>query len=182
MLKQDLISINEGGYLMVKLFRNFIQTGVLLKRYDWIESLIKNYSHRLPPESKDSLLNLTEALILFEREKFDKSLEKLSLINYDIFHFKIDLKLLQLRNFIELEYINEAYSLIDTFKHFISGNKFISNRYRDKLRKFLLIISKYIKLKEKKDTTGLNFLLKEISSNELGLYNDWIKEKIKNAG
>ncbi|HCN37073.1 MAG TPA: hypothetical protein DIS94_05105 [Bacteroidetes bacterium] len=181
MLKKDLISINEGGYFMIKLYRNFIQTGVLLKKFDWIRELIKKYSNRFPPESKENMIRFADALILFEENKFEKSLEKVSLIDYEIFHFKIDLKILQLRNFIELNLINESYSIIDSLKHFIVNNKFISGRYREKLKKFLNVILKFINLKEKQNKIELDLLSKEIKNSGDVLYKDWIVKKIKEA-
>lgn len=181
MLKKDLISINEGGFFMIKLYRNFIQTGVLLKKFDWIRELIKKYSHRFPSESKENMIRFADALILFEDNKFEKSLEKVSLIDYEIFHFKIDLKILQLRNFIELNYTNESYSIIDSLKHFIVNNKFISVRYREKLKKFLNVILKFINLKEKQNKIDLDLLSKEIKNSGDVLYKDWIVNKIKEA-
>lgn len=176
MLKLGLYSFNEGGYFILKLFRNFILAGIQLNELDWLKDFLRDYLDKLHPDSRTNMKNLTDAYIFFEEKKFDKALESLSKIDYEIFHFKIDLKNLQLKIYFELDLYNEAYSLIDTYKHFISNNKYISERYRELAGNFVSFVYKLMKCKEAGDKESSRLLANELKIKN-SLFEDWLKEK-----
>lgn len=175
MLNSGLYSFNEGGYFILKLFRNFIFIGIQMNKLKWLKKFLKDYIITLHPESRVNMQRLAEAYILFEEKNFDESLEALSRIDFEIFHFKIDIRILQLKIFFELNLHEEAYSLIDTFRHFISNNKFISERYKINCQNFINFCYRLFRQKENRDYAELISLKKEISKNSFN--KDWLLKK-----
>ena len=177
MLQKKLFSFTEGGEFIVKLFRNFILIGIQLREFKWLENFIAQYSKTLPADSRDNMIHLSEAMLLFEKKEFEKSLSILSKINYEIFHFKIDIKNLQLKIYYELNLFNEAYSLIDSYKRFITGNKFVSERYKTMAGNFVDYAFKLLKAKESINPEIIYSIKKELEDKRNILNSDWLVEK-----
>ncbi len=178
MLKLGLYSFTEGGDFILKLFRNFILVGIQMKEIKWLNEFLKNHLGKLHSDSRTNMKNFADAYILFEEKKFDKALESLSKIDYEIFHFKIDIKNLQLKIYYELNLFDEAYSLIDTYKHFIAHNKFISERYKSLAGNFVGFVHRLLKAKESEDKSEAHLIEKELKEKKNTLFEEWVRFKI----
>ncbi|MBZ0201944.1 MAG: hypothetical protein K8I03_02880 [Ignavibacteria bacterium] len=178
MLEKKLYSYYPGGQFILRIFRNIVHTGIALKEYSWLEGFLERYMQELPPDSRKSMGNLANALLLFEKGEFERSLEKLVKIDYELFHFKIDIKTLHLKIYYALNCFDEAYSLIDTYKHFISSNKFISLRYRERAGAFLDILKRLLDLKLSKNPENSGRITKDFYDKTSILEKDWLALKI----
>lgn len=179
MLAEGLYSYQPGGEFILRIFRNIVHMAVLLKQYDWLETFINVYTLKLPVDSQRNMLNLADALLCFERGKFGESLDKLNRIDYELFHFKIDIKNLQLKLYFELGYNEELISAADTYRHFIFNNKFISQRYRLLCSGFVNYLAKINKLKTGEfSSENCEFIKNEIESSKGYLYKQWLLEKV----
>ncbi len=177
MLDKKLYSYSPGGSFILRIFRNIVHAAVNLKEYTWLESFMEKYLKELPPDTVENMGSLARALLLFEKGEYGKSLEAVSLIQYELFHFKIDIKNLQLRIFYELGLFEEANSLIDTYKRFISGNRYISGRYKELAGNFINLTERILIAREKNDKFSAKTIISEISENKNTLYDDWLTEK-----
>jgi len=179
MLNKGLYSYSPGGEFIIRIFRNIIHTAVMVKEYGWLENFLIEYLPRISIDSRESMGNLGNALLHFEKGEFKESLGLLNKIDYELFHFKIDIKNLQLRLYYELGYIEELISAIDTYKHFISNNRFISERYKTLCSGFINNLNMVIRAGQNKySRTDVDLLKKEIAGSGNKLYMDWLLRKV----
>jgi hypothetical protein len=164
--------------MRILLFRQILMNALHLKEINWAENFVKDYSAKLPEELRKVMKNFSEAHINFERKEFAKSLELLNKVDFTVFTLKFDYRNLLLRIYIELNYIEEAISLIDSYKHFTINNKNVSDYYKTITNNFLLYCKRIIDLKTgktKSDTYAVKALLeKENTVN----FKNWLQEKL----
>jgi len=118
------------------------------------------------------------ALLSFEMNDFEKALEFTGKVNYELFVFKYDIKLLLLKIFYEKNCYEEALSLIDSFKHFLSGNKTVSEYYRNNYMLFLKYYKELLNMKIYNSTEDLELLKNKINSEKNLISKTWLLEKI----
>lgn len=178
MLNKKLYSFTKDGSFVLKIFRNILILSAYLGEIKWLESFLKKYSAKLPAGAKDSMHNLSKAIVAFEKKEFEKSLGLLSKIDYEMFYFKIDLKNLQLKLFYELGYFEQALSLIDTYRHFLKNDRVLSERSREKIKKFLELAKTLVSAKMKNDKFKFHKLRKSLDSFNDVFNKKWLYEKV----
>lgn len=178
MLDKGLYSYTPGGEFILRIFRNIVHTAAMVKETVWLEKFIGEYTQKLPADSQKSMGNLAEAVLYFESSEFSASLQKLNSIDFELFHFKIDIKNLQVKLYYELGYTEELISAIDAYRHFISGSKFISERYRSISTGFVNNVSRLVKLQQNFSEEQRYFAEKDIMNTEGALYREWLLEKL----
>lgn len=179
MLKKGLYSYTPGGEFIVRIFRNIIHTAIMIKEYNWLESFLAEFLPKVNADSRDNMGNLANALLYFEKGEFSESLGLLNKIDYELFHFKIDIKNLQLRLYYELGYTEELISAIDTYKRFVSSNRYISSRYKALCAGFINNLSLVMKAEAQGLKSDNGWVEQELISSESKLYLDWLLEKVR---
>lgn len=177
MLEHNVYSPDEKDFMSVLLYRNILGMAVSLKEYIWIEGFIKDFSSKLKPEYRTNMENLAKANLYFGRGKYENALENLSKIPYDVFIYKIDIKNLMLRIYYEMNLFDQAFSMIDAFKHFLSSTQEISDYFKDQQYKFVIIYNKLLKAKAENNFDDMGFITKEISQTESLASREWLLEK-----
>ena len=177
MLENDAYSVSENEYMQIPLYRNIIQFCISLEETEWFEFFIDNYSKFLHPEHRKDLRNYSFAYLYFIKKEFDKSLESVSEINQELFLFKPDLRNLMLKIYYEVNYIEPAFSLVDSYKHFLSNTNEVTNSFKEKYTKFLNFYFQLLKIKIKQSKEHPSYY-KEMIEKEKELINKiWLLEK-----
>jgi hypothetical protein len=182
MLESNVLSESTNGYIQANLFRNIFYTAVVLKKYEWAESFVNDYYDLLLPEQKNDMYNYTKALLNFEKKNFETALEFIGKVNHGFFVFKFEARILTMKLYYELRSFEPALSLIDSFSHFLSKNKIVSDSFKEpcmnfnKYLKLLIKISSETKPAGKKD---LEFLKNEIQNVKHFFSRRWILEKLE---
>lgn len=178
MLKCDAYSYSESEYMQVVTYRNIIYYCNTVKDDKWFEIFIGKYSDVIAPKHREDMKNFALANLHFLRKEYEKSLMSVSLITYEFFLFKPDLKNLMLKIYYELEYYEQAYSLIDTYKHYLSGTTEISDAYKIFYKNF---VNRYLDLIKIKTGTGKEnpaFLSSKIEKENKIVNKIWLLEKV----
>lgn len=178
MLEQGLYSYSPGGGFILRIFRNIVHTAIMEKETIWLEKFLEKYLSKLPDDSRKGMNALAKSLLLFEKKSFEASLNELNNINFELFHFKIDFKNLQLKLYYELGYYESLFSLIDTYKHFIANSKFISERYKIISGGFINSLIKLIKIKNENKLFEAEILKNEFRAIQDKTHQTWLIEKI----
>jgi hypothetical protein len=164
-------------YFNIVLYRSIVITAINLEELDWLENFMNEYTQTLKPEYRSNMENLVKANLNFARNNFSESLECLSKISYDIFLYKLDVKNLLLKNYYELDLFEQAYSLIDAYKHFLSGTKEYGALQKSYYTGFVNVYNKLIKTKESGKYDSVNEILTNPEFKDgLPAYK-WLKEK-----
>ncbi len=168
--------LNEGGYLPYYYFINIVTNRTRMKKYDLAEKFINNYSGRLHPDDRDDIVNFCFAKLNFYRRAFEKALEYIAKINLQQTHIKLEVKNYLLMIYYELNMTEEAFYIIDTYKHYIKRNETASDLVMNTNRNFLEYYLKLLKLKVSSDKDDLILLLKKIESAET-INKEWLMNK-----
>lgn len=171
----------DGKNMRLMLYRQALLTSLQVKEYDWAEKFVEDYSPRLPADIKENMYKFARAHIMFERGEYDSSLTILNKVDFEIFTLKYDLRNLMLRIYIELNYIEEALSLIDSYKRFIKNNKNVSEYYRTLVYNFLKYCKYIIDLRLQKESLRADEILNELEKENAVNFKPWLVEKINSS-
>lgn len=174
----DLYTSYTAQYMDVINFLMIFQTSLQLGEKDWAAEFLRNYGERLSPEYAEDITGYAFAELFFHKKQFSGSLSSLSKVKLSLYRLKIPVKTLQLRLFYELNYIEEAYSMIDAFSHFLATNNKIREEEK---RNYTGFLNYYRELLRVKAGTGKNKLnikfMEELQKASLLPYKKWLLEK-----
>lgn len=161
-------------------FRNFVYSGLTCKEYDYIEKFISDYRMKLPDRLREDTLNIANSQLYFEKKQYTKAIECLSLIQFTHPHFKIDVKMLYIKIYYELNDEGALETFIDAFRHFCSRNKFIENNQKTDYLNFLNYIGRLAKIRSTENKDSLLEIKNEIN-NKIINYSEkkWLMEKVE---
>lgn len=177
MLAHDSYSFSEKEYMQVIAYRNIIFFCNTSKDDEWFEFFIENYGDVLSPDMRDDMKHFAYANLWFLRSEFEKSLVSLSKIENEFFLFKSDVKNLLLKIYYELEYYEQAYSMIDTYKHFLANTGEITKEYKEFYNRFVKRYIQLLRLKEGRSRELPGILRIEISRETKIVNKSWLIEK-----
>jgi len=171
--------IFENGIIPMPPFRNSVMVSGCLKDTEFMEELSEKFSSCLFPGYSEDAKRFSRACLLFVNGEFEKVLETLSIITLNYAPFKIDVKNLLIKTFYELNFTEQMLDLIDSFRHFISGNKMLSGISAQRQLAMIRILKHMAMARSGSGKTSIERVKKELNSADL-VYIDrlWIDEKI----
>lgn len=183
-LKENLVI--EDGIMESQFFINSIFIAKQNKDLAWIESFIKKYKSFLDPKNSKNTVLYAEAILLFEKKKFNEVLINLSQIQLNGSVMKAQIDCMNLQCFYELKQINSFDSLNNSSRRYLRYHK------RDIPYRTFLMFKNFIKdvkvidnerrkenLTGKFDKAKILKMLKRFSENKHAPYAKWLIEKIK---
>jgi hypothetical protein len=172
------IQDNSTFYSFV-LFRNILLIALGQKEFDWVEEYFNNYMYRLSPEYNYSVGTFYKAILSFEKNDFDKSLEFFSKLKFEDIYNKSYIKNYMIMNYYELKQFESVLELIDSYRHFIYNNKNYPEDYRNRVVKFIDFVNSLVKLNYSGNKTELEILKKNILADEITFSKQWMLEKVE---
>ncbi len=176
-LNNNFYNNSETSPMALDMFRNIIINALRLREFDWVEFFINNYINTLQSDYRENMYNFSFSLLYFEKGNFEESLRFITQLKYDTFVFKFDVRVLTLMIYYELNYIEEAISLLDSFRHFISETKTISEYVREIHTNFIRYYNELIKLSSGIKPGGNEHLTEEIKNSRVR-NKEWLLKKI----
>ena len=158
-------------------FHSVISTGVEAGDHKWVEKMLNAHINDLAPEHRGSFENYFKAEICFLKKDFEGSLSHAGKIDISTFLLKTIVYSLQLRLYYELNYVDEALSTIDAFRHFIANNKKVSAIVSKNRVDFLKFYKKLLMYKNGKRLHNLEKLKTE-KLEPATLQKKWLMEKL----
>lgn len=169
-----------SGNIQREQYLNAILISISLKKTDWAEKFAEEYKSQVKPEGREDTLAFARAALLHAKKKYGKALEELASIkdiDY-VYYFKI--KTLQARIYFEQQDFEKLLSLIDSFKHYITGNSLIPDENVARYKNFIGVLYSLTILAIKKDEFKLSNLIRKINSfsyYEITTNKTWLLEK-----
>jgi len=177
MLEYDSYSA-EGEYLNVSLYRNMIHLSNSQKDFEFLNDLLKKYINYLHPDYRTDMNHLGYAVLEFSGKQFDKSLEHLSKIkDYSIQLVKTDIKNLQLKIYYELSCYEQGFSLISSYKSYLSSTKEIDEVFINAYKDYADVCYELLKIKSGKGIESLRKLKQRIQEEIHPGFRPWLLEK-----
>lgn len=177
MLASGTYSSTDKDDMTLQRYKNILVAGINLNMPDWTENFMDKYIEKVQPEYRESMRAYSNALINFTRKNFTKSLENINKVKYDYFILKMDIKSWTLKIYYELSYFEQAFSLMDSYRHFLSKNKSLSEHFRERHLNFLKYTGDLLKLNSGKDEAGLYKLKNDLTGTGNVVHKDWLLEK-----
>ena len=175
------------GKVLYPDFLNHVKIAVRVEEYEWAVKYIQKYMHLLT-EEKESTLNFCNGIVYYKKGDLDKALDLLSQASFPEFIIKIQVKILLLQIYFEKEYFEQAFSMIDAFRHYLQRERSIPEHSKGSFYDFLRNTNELIKIKTGTGSTDKKFELKKIrestenmESNQFGI-KIWLKERILDFG
>ena len=112
----------------------------------------------------------------FAKCEFGKALESVNRINFDILAFKYEIKNLQIMLLYELGETESLIYALDSYKHFASNNKYVSESTRENIFRFIGYTGALCKLKDLPEKMKINMLKDKIEGDNLNT-KYWLLEK-----
>ncbi len=160
----------DNGFISPWNFKNVIRIGLNLKRYDWTENFILNYSDNLQSKFRDSALNYNLAELYYAKGELDQARDYLNRVQSSDLFYTLDTKLMQCKIYYEIKAIEVLISLIASFKIYIKRHKDINEGNKKAYLNFLYFLNKLIKFKELDKVT----LKKEIDNTQILTARSWL--------
>ncbi len=178
-IKNDLNTFEKSEGMDGSRFHNIVSTALDFKETGWAEDFIKNFGNKLDPDKKDYLIAFADAMVLSSRKENDEALERLSkLRNPASSNDKFNLKVLQMKIYFEMDFIDQAESSADSFRHMIQNDNVLPEAYKELHKNFYNFYMKLLSIKLKHDRTLLIELLGKLNSVRNVIQKKWIAEKV----
>jgi hypothetical protein len=172
----------KGRYVIPGQFSWMVLSASELGKFKYAESFIDTYKNKLYPPLKRGTLEISYAVLNLYEKNYDKALKHLSGLNYENFFDKMKVKALTLMIYYEQGLTEESFSLIDTFKHFLSSYKLLSTYTKERYSSFVRIVNKLIKIKNGKANITPEELKIEMRKIRPVVHRLWLEEKIGELG
>jgi hypothetical protein len=146
-------------------FRNFIVIGLMAKEYDYVENFISEYGREITGEMRDETLELSYAMLHYERKQYSKALEHLNRVSTAFPLFKLSTKYILIKIYYETDQYDSFFSLMDAYRHYLKNEKIITELIRGYHTNFLNYLSVLVKIKSSGTSDDLYTIKKEIKEN-----------------
>ncbi|HMQ80837.1 MAG TPA: hypothetical protein PKE39_07800 [Ignavibacteria bacterium] len=174
----DLYTSYTAQYMDVNNFLIIFQTALQLNESDWAAEFLRKYGEQISPEYSQDMTGYSFAELFFSKKQFERSLASLSKVKLKLFRLKLPVKVLMLKLYYELNYIEEAYSLIDSFSHFLISNKKIRKNEINNYLRFLNFYREILKAKaESGNSRKNNEIRNELAAASMLPHKSWLIEK-----
>jgi hypothetical protein len=173
-LEKEYYIDNKIQYLPNSLFRAVLFLAIKLKQIEWIKNFVDEYSNRAHPRSKDNMFNYGHSYYYFLIGEHFLSLDCINKINFDYFQYKYDLKILKLKIFYELDYLEETLQNIHTYREFLRVDKLLDINTKTLHKNFLCFLEKLVFFKSTNEANDLDFIQHQLQNSDKVLYKDWL--------
>lgn len=121
----------EDGFLSPWTFKNMVKLSLGLKRFDWVEDFVVEYSAKLAISEREGALHFNLADLYYHKKEYDQALQHLNQVEFSDIHYNLGAKAMLLKIYYEKEEIEAFLSLQSAFRIFLKRNKLISRYTRE---------------------------------------------------
>lgn len=164
-IDHDLFNLNGNEELTLLNFRQILLSSLKCNEYEWAEKFINDNLNNVKVDVRKIIYNYGYANLMFYKNNFGEALTHISKIQSETFPITIDLYILRAKIFFMQGYYDSAFTLSDSFRHFIHNNRMISNYHKDFLLNFIKFYNKIVRLKIKNNKSKLIVLLDELKNS-----------------
>ena len=175
LIDREIIFINDE--LSPWTFKNITVIALRLGKFEWTESFIKNYNHKLPEESRENAVTYNLAQLYFYQKRYDEVIQQLSNVEYQDVSYNLNSKTMLIATYYETDELIPLYSLFDSFNAYLNRNRKIPDD-RKKYYKNLIKYTKKITKLPPGSKKAVEKLKKEVSETPNIVNINWLKQKI----
>lgn len=168
--KEDKININA--------FRNILSSAIDNREIDWLEGFAEGYISELHEMYRENMKLYASAYINFKRKHFEKALECISKVKYDLFLFKMDVKNLMFRIYFELGYFEQAHSILNAMKQYLINTNELSDKFKLREGNFAKFAEQLLRAKTKESKIDVSYYKNILDNDKFLSSRKWLIDKI----
>lgn len=177
-LEDKAYKVSDNDFMQPDFYRNAVLSATKLKNYEWAEKFVNEYTDELMPEYRDNMKYYSQAVINYGKGDYEGSLVCISKVKYDLIAFKLDVKIIMMKIFYQLELTEQFFSLADTFKHFIKNSRNLSEENKKPFLNYINYFLKILKLKSSFNKNDAGVLRDQISKEKFLYDKVWLVQKL----
>jgi hypothetical protein len=178
MIETGAYKFSPEDHLQIGLFRSMLIAARVSGDFEWMKKLIDEYLKELHPNYIDNMRNYAMGQYYFGIGEYGKALENLIVLKSDYFLFKKDLKNLLFRIYYSLEYYEEAYSMLENLRKYLSSTDDLSGSIRKVSQNFVKFAGELLKVREKNSKKDAEYLKQRILEADETESADWLISKL----
>ncbi len=161
-----------------RMYLSIVETAISLGKHKWAAVFIKEYKDELQENIREGVYNYANAIYEFSLNNFVDSAKLLLAAKYsDVFN-KFKVKALLIACYYELNMFDKMEGAIDTYRHLLTSDKFISKERKKYYSNFILLAKKLIRLKTRFDVYKVNEIREMIKEPGFVIDVKWIEDKV----
>ncbi len=158
-------------------YRNIISIGLQLKKYNYIQDFIQQYSELLPPDQKENAKTYNLARLYYTQKKYDRVLELLQNVELTNVAYALGAKSILVATYYALDEYRALDSLLVSFRVYVLRNRFLSKTAKQGYLNFLKFTKRLLHLAPY-DHTRREKLKKKIETADSLMGRDWLLAQI----
>lgn len=168
------IFISDGYFPHYK-FANIVELGCQLGKFDWLKQFIADWQGHLQKRMQKSVLQICQAIILFEKGDYKAVLEELDGFQGKDVFLNIRLRALILRAHYELGDDERVYKNCNSFETYLRRWEITHKNLRDSCNNFIKMVRKLLQSDSKWEKANL---LQKLEETDQIAFKAWLIEKI----
>ncbi|MGB1207056.1 MAG: hypothetical protein ACPG5B_15530 [Chitinophagales bacterium] len=157
-------------------YKNIVAVGLKLKNFDWTEKFIHHYKSFLPTKQREDAFAFNLARLFFEKNEYQQVIQLLNTMKIDELTVQLDVKVILLKTYYELEEWNVLFLLIDSFKIFLRRKKGLGY-HKDNYRNIIKYVKQLSNVNHY-DKEAVQKLKQEITETHLLTEKKWLLQKV----
>lgn len=159
-------------------FRNIVITALDVNEIEWTEDFIMKYYKELRQDYSENMKDYSLAHVYYNKKQPEKALEHIIKIKYDHFIFQLDAKYLLFKIYYELNYDEQAFSILSTISQYVINTKHISEHFRQRGNNFVKFGRELLKRRAEKNLKDIELFRRKIKGTEFVNAAYWLLRKI----
>lgn len=158
--------------------QNTFMTAMSLGEYKWAENFLEEYINYIDEDYKENEYNYSKAQLNLRLKNHEESLKYLNKINYNELVEKVNVRFYYLMNYIELDMLDSAASMVKSIKQLIRDNTSRVKKHEEATENSLKFFNEIIK--SLRNNTKLDIAsYKEAQNEKEYFFKYYILEKMK---
>lgn len=160
------------GFLSPWHFKNMIRLGINLKKFDWVETFIRENAQFLEEQFRQNALHYNLADLYYRKKDYPNALPHLHQVEYSDISYAVGSREMLMRIYYETDEIEALYSLIASFKIWLTRNKELPTDIRKTYLNFCKIVNQIVGINSK----NVEKIGTKINETQLLTSKNWLLE------
>lgn len=165
----------EDGLISPWTYKNMVKLGLGLRRFEWAERFLSDYSIKLPADQREDAYHFNSADLFYHKKDYRGALFHLNQVEFTDIHYSLDAKTMLIKIYYETLETEAFLSLLSSFNIYLRRNKLISKEIKSAYLNFTAILQQIYsagkerrkalveKIKKAPQLTDRNWLLEQLS-------------------
>ncbi|MCB0724644.1 MAG: hypothetical protein KDC73_08050 [Ignavibacteriae bacterium] len=174
-IKHKILLLGGMSHITAMKFRNIFLCAYREEEYDWADNFVNDYKKHLTTDGK-VIADIARSYLLFSKKDYENALENLRDFSTDMYIAKLDMRVLTIQLYYELDYIETLLSALNSFRQFINSNENIAPSTRASHLNFLNAVTNLAKQKSNPKKSKVSDIKRKIQKESIAS-RKWLLEK-----